>query len=82
MSLIVKPAMEVVLAEPKVFGVDEAAELLNTSKWKIYKLVEDGKITYVPVGSTIQFTIKDIDDYIESQRTRRPVKKKIKTPAA
>ena len=50
---------------------DELARILNVSFPTVDRIVRAGKIEYLKVNTSVRFTKKHIDDYIEANTHRR-----------
>lgn len=48
--------------------IDQAAEYLGTTKRNMYRLVESRTVAHYRVARRLQFTVKDLDAYLEGQR--------------
>jgi excisionase family DNA binding protein len=59
----------------------EAAAVLNLSKSMVEKLVASGALPVVRIGRTVRVSPADLDAFIASRTTRRPVEPPA-TPAA
>ena len=53
----------------RLYTIKEAAEYLGRSTWSMRELVWAGKIPFVKDGRKFYFDIKDLDDYIEKNKT-------------
>lgn len=47
---------------------DEVATLLSVSKRSVYRLIADGHMPALKVGSTLRIALEDLDKYIRDQR--------------
>ena len=55
----------------RLYSVQQAGEYLNLSSWGIRELIWNGKLPYIKVGKRrIAVDIRDLDTYIEEQKTR------------
>ena len=45
--------------------VNELAHHLSVSRWTVYKLVRDGKLRAVKVGTRNRFRLSDVERYLE-----------------
>lgn len=51
---------------PPLFTISEVADYLKVSTATIYRLMHDGTLVGVRVGSSLRFTRKNIEDFLES----------------
>jgi excisionase family DNA binding protein len=54
--------------ERMLYKVNEVAYLLNISRSQLYLLMAAGSIKAVKIGSSVRFTKKQIEDFINSLR--------------
>ena len=52
----------------RFLDVDEAAEYLETTRRNIYRLTEQNRIAHHRIARRLQFTVSDLEKYIQSQR--------------
>ena len=52
----------------RFLNVDEAAEYLETTKRNIYRLAEQNRLAHHRIARRLQFTVGDLETYIEAQR--------------
>jgi excisionase family DNA binding protein len=58
------------IASTKRFlNVEEAAEYLQTTRRNIYRLAEQNRLAHHRIARRLQFTVSDLENYIQSQRT-------------
>ena len=65
--------MKIINPERKLFGVNEAAEILGFSPWTLRSWAYSGKIASHKVSTRLMFSKQDLDDLI--QTSRRPERK-------
>ncbi len=53
-----------------VFNVEEAAEYLKLSKVTIYRLLNEGELDYIKIGTRKIIPGKVLDEYIDENLTR------------
>lgn len=51
---------------PPLFTISELADYLQVSTATIYRLMHDGTLVGVRVGSSLRFTRKNIEDFLEN----------------
>ncbi len=54
----------------RLFTTEEASLYLGLSRWVLTKMVRDGLLPYVPCGRKKLIDVKDIDKWIEAEKTR------------
>lgn len=54
----------------RLFSINEIAHYLGRSAWTIAEMVRTGKLPYIPDGKRKLLDIRDIDRWIETNRTR------------
>lgn len=52
----------------RFLNVDEAAEYLQTTRRNIYRLAEQNRLAHHRIARRLQFTVSDLEKYIECQR--------------
>jgi excisionase family DNA binding protein len=57
-----------IASRKRFLNVDEAAEYLETTKRNIYRLAEQNRIAHHRIARRLQFTVSDLEKYIETQR--------------
>lgn len=57
------------LPQTKLMKVPDVAEVLNCSKAYIYKLVKQGEIPSVQIGTAVRIRPQDLDRYIRENLT-------------
>jgi excisionase family DNA binding protein len=62
-----QPAYESSRTSPNLLTVNEVSRLLNVSRWTTYRLVREGQLRTVRVGSRLRFRLVDIDRYLERE---------------
>jgi len=55
----------------RLISVKEAAKLLNVSVHTLYSLVSERRIPFVKLGRRTEFDIRDLDTWIEKNKTRQ-----------
>jgi len=65
--------------------INETAKLLNVSKWTVYRLIANGKLSFKNVGNgknrVARITQDDIDSFLNSNtKTIETSRKEIPTP--
>ena len=55
-------------AKKRFLNVDEAAEYLETTRRNIYRLAEQNKLAHHRIARRLQFTVSDLEKYIQNQR--------------
>jgi excisionase family DNA binding protein len=64
-----------VLSQPRVrsakrlYTTEEAALYLGVSRWVLTKMLRDGLVPYVQAGKKKLIDLKDLDKWIEEQKT-------------
>jgi len=53
----------------RLYTIKEAAEYLGRSTWSMRELVWAGKIPFIKDGRKFYFDIKDLDEYIEKNKS-------------
>lgn len=53
--------------ENQILRVEQVAEILNFSKWHIYRLVSQNKIPFKKKGKTLFFISNEIIDWINEE---------------
>jgi excisionase family DNA binding protein len=53
----------------RLYTMKQAGEYLGRSYWAIRELVWEGKLPYVRDGRAIFLDVKDLDDYVEKNKT-------------
>jgi excisionase family DNA binding protein len=61
----------VVMAEPKVYTVEEVAELLKVNPRTVYKMVQQSEIRSVRAGRQIRITGEALDAYLRGEQAER-----------
>ena len=51
----------------RTYGVEQAAEFIGCSKWKIYEMVKSGQLPHFKVGSSIRFTDISLSKWMRDQ---------------
>lgn len=59
-------------ATKRLYTIKEAALYLGRSVWSMRELVWSGKIPFIKDGRKFYFDIKDLDDYIDRNKTTFP----------
>ena len=57
------------LTQAQLLKVPDVADILNCSKAYIYKLVKQGEITSVQIGTAVRIRPQDLDRYIRENLT-------------
>ena len=52
----------------KWLTLDELAEYLKLSRTKLYRMAQEGEIPASKIGAQWRFNLKEIDDWVTSQR--------------
>lgn len=47
--------------------VSDAARYMNCSRWTVYRLIQDGALKPLKVGSRLRFRPSDLDAYMEGR---------------
>ncbi len=55
--------------KPRLLTVKQAAVYLNATIWFVRTLAWSGRIPYVRFGRRILFDIKDLDEFIEQEKS-------------
>ena len=63
-----KPLETKVRDFPAIMTVNEAAEFLKISRWKLYDLVKKKELPYFPVGSHKRFLTNKLVEWAESRQ--------------
>ncbi len=60
------------IVTPRLIKTKAAAAYLGSSPWKVRKLVQDGHLPYISDSDTSAwwFDIRDLDQYIDSNKQR------------
>jgi putative molybdopterin biosynthesis protein len=56
--------------EQRLLNVEEAAGYLGITSWTVRRLVWRGELPSVPVGRCVRIDRKDLDDFIQRQKSR------------
>ena len=54
----------------RLYSIQEAAVYLGRSTWSVREMIWAGKIPYIKDGKRIFVDIRDLDDWIERNKTR------------
>jgi len=54
----------------RLYSIREAAVYLGISTWSVRKMIWAGKIPYIKNGKRILLDIRDIDEWIDANKTR------------
>jgi excisionase family DNA binding protein len=57
-----------IASRKRFLNVDEAAEYLETTKRNVYRLAEQNRLAHHRIARRLQFTVSDLEKYIEAQR--------------
>lgn len=57
-----------VAATKRFLNLDEAAEYLQTTRRNIYRLAEQNRLAHHRIARRLQFTVDDLEKYIQAQR--------------
>lgn len=58
-----------ILTEPRM-SVRQAAKALNISRPSMYRLVEQGKLKCIRIGHKLQFTQKQLEDFVRQSNEK------------
>jgi len=53
----------------RLYSIQEAAVYLGRSTWSVREMIWAGKIPYIKDGKRIFLDIRDLDDWIEKNKT-------------
>ncbi len=56
--------------EKRLYSIKEASIYLGRSVWAVREMLWKGKLPYIRDGKRILLDIKDIDEWIEKNKTR------------
>ncbi|MBP7865717.1 MAG: helix-turn-helix domain-containing protein [Acidobacteria bacterium] len=59
--------------EVRTMSVEEAAARLGVSTALVRAEIAAGRLSYCPMGRLIRITVKDLREYLDRIRTRRPI---------
>ena len=59
------------MPEKRLLSVRETAEMLGISIHTLYSWVSQRRIPFVKLGRRTEFDIKDLDDWIDENKTRQ-----------
>ncbi|TKJ46704.1 hypothetical protein CEE34_07450 [Candidatus Aerophobetes bacterium Ae_b3a] len=59
------------MSEKRLLSVRETAEMLGISIHTLYSWVSQRRIPFVKLGRRTEFDIKDLDDWIDENKTRQ-----------
>ena len=54
----------------RLYSIKEAAVYLGRSEWAVREMIWAGKLPYVKDGKRILLDIRDMDEWIEQNKTR------------
>jgi excisionase family DNA binding protein len=55
----------------RLYSIPEAGEYLGRTVWAVREMVYAGKIPYIQDGRRVLLDIKDIDSWIDNNKTQR-----------
>jgi excisionase family DNA binding protein len=59
--------IESIAARKTAYKIEELADILNCSDWKLYQMVKGGRIPHFKLGSMIRFDPKLIANWLEER---------------